>query len=507
MDLLDVDFTPTESRRRVVEAVEAFVTNTCTMRQSWMKRQTDPCRDIDKECGYPEKVDLELYRSYYEREGIATRVVDVWPSESWKLLPFIYEKDDNKESDFETAFKELDAKTQLLPYIQRVDTMSGIGQFGVLLLGLNDGRALSEPVEGIDKYGKPTAKAPKDREIIYMRSLDQYLVNIQSFETDPTNPRYGQPLLYEIKFIDYATTSKTGTGQQFNTINVHWSRIIHVADNRTTSEVLGTPRMQTVINYLYNIKKILGGSSEMFWKGGFPGLSFEEYPDTAGNVRTQMSEAAINALKSEMALWSNGLQRFLTLSGGSVKSLAPQVADPTNHLTVSLQAIAITHGVPLRVLMGSEQGSLASSQDAQQWNSRIKARQDRYLTPYVVRPTVERLQAIGVLPRTKKAVQVVWPDLNTLTDNQKSDALLKKMQAIAQYVGSGAFKLIPPELFFQMFCGMTQEEIAALQVAASWKDLEKLIAKNDGTTASGKKNGVKGQSGGKGTAGKSKPVK
>jgi hypothetical protein len=58
-------------------------------------------KNLNKDCGYPESISAEHYSAFYAREGIAARVVDVWPEESWAQTPLIYETED---SDQKTPF-------------------------------------------------------------------------------------------------------------------------------------------------------------------------------------------------------------------------------------------------------------------------------------------------------------------------------------------------------------------------------------------------------------------
>ena len=57
------------------------------MRTTLLTKLFDPRRDLDDECGYPKSISTEQYRRMYEREGIANRVVGVYPEESWNEDP------------------------------------------------------------------------------------------------------------------------------------------------------------------------------------------------------------------------------------------------------------------------------------------------------------------------------------------------------------------------------------------------------------------------------------
>ena len=219
-------------------------------------------------------------------------------------------------------------------------------------------------------------------------------------------------------------------------------------------------RSKPVYNRLMDIRKVLGGSAEMFWKGGFPGYAFEINPEL-GDVEVDME-----SLKDMVEKYMGGLQRYLALTGMTAKSLQPQVADPRGHIQAHLQAIAISLSIPQRILFGSEAAKLASSQDARMWNKRVSKRQEGYVTPLVVRPFVGRLITFGILPKPKQYF-VGWPDLNTPSDEDRAKIAEARTRALGMYVAQGVDGLIPPMEYLMMILGMTQDEAVAVDTAAA----------------------------------------
>ena len=425
----------------------------------------DTCRNFYKECGYPFEISLDKYRRLYDREGVARRVVDVYPDECWAIPCEVYESEKLDETTpFEEAWAELTANAQsidkpgevhkpnALHYLHRVDRVSGIGHFGLLFLGLDDGLEFDQPVVGIEDDGSPS-DVQANHKLLYLRTFDQTLVRIDKWVDDRRNPRFGQPEMYSIKFADPKVDGAegTGTGRDFTEKKVHWTRVIHVADNRNSSETYGTPRMQDVYNRLHDIHKVLAGSAEMFWKGGFPGLSLEVNPNLPGNVKVNQE-----TIKEEMQEYGEGLKRWLALTGMSVKSLAPNVASPEDHLRGQLMAITLAIGVPMRVFIGSEEAKLSSTQDALTWAKRLDRRRSGYLTPMVVRPFIDRLIIYGVLPRPK-SYKVYWADLNTTTEEEKAKIALAMAQAMAAYVAGNVESIITPVDFLIGFMGVSRE--------------------------------------------------
>jgi hypothetical protein len=442
-----------------LNALREVVANVSLMRSEWLSRILDPRRDIDVECGYPKEITPNQYRELYDRQGLAARIVDIWPEESWSMHPEVYETEDGDETDWEEEFKALAKQFSFWQLLELVDRLSGVGRFGVLALGLADGLDPSQPVEGVDlKTGKGKPGGTGDPgKLLYIRALDESCVNILQRESDITHPRYGKPLLYQITFKDHQATDGS-VGLQ-TTLTYHWTRVIHIADNRQTSEVYGVPRMQVPYNRIYDTHKILSGSGEMFWRGAFPGLALEATPSDLG------VEIDADSLKTQMESYMNGLQRYLSITGGSVKSLAPQVAPPGPFLDAQIDYICITLGVPKRIFLGSERGELASSQDARTWNKRVAKRQNSYLTPMVITPFVDRLMAVGALSYVGEFF-VHWPDLNAVTDQEKAQVAVTRTQALAQYVSGSVDQVIPPKEYMTLIMEMSPEEVEEVLDAA-----------------------------------------
>lgn len=498
-------------------------------RMAWARRALDndgEQYDINTECGYPAQIDITQYQEMFDREGVATRVVGVLPEESWAMDPEVYEIEDaDRFTPFEIAWNDIVARHNIWHYMHRADELSGVGHYGIILIGIDDGKKLEEPVDGVEaaitardavgrpapafnaqptanlapagpngKRGRLKARNPNGtpaggdgaatggtftptHKITYLRVFSEANATIEQWEDEPTNPRYGQPVMYKLtlRSLNTSTTQPGGDNQ----VNVHWTRVVHIADNCKSSEVLGTPRMQTVFNRLIDIRKIMGGSAEMFWKGGFPGYAFSLMPEvTAAGV--ELSEEDREKLRGEIDLYYAGLKRYLALVGMNAQTLAPQVADPSAHFEGELRFICLTIGVPWRVFIGSEEAKLAATQDTRTWNKRLAKRQEKYIGPKIIRPFVERLMFMGIMPppaevpagRATADFTVWWPDLNTITDEDRADSALKRTQALSTYVGGGVDTLVPPLEYFTEFLGIEKAmaeviiQAAAEQIAA-----------------------------------------
>lgn len=437
--------------------VNRMAGNATLLRREVLQNILGETRDLNFECHYPDVLGISHYKAMWDREGLGTRVVSAYPEESWAMPPEIFEQEKADDTEFEKALKVLINGRNLFSFMERADTLSGIGQYGILLIGINDGLSLDKPVEGIDENTGEVTGGQK-RELLYLRPFDEGFLKIDLLEKDVTSPRFGFPKLYDVNFVEGSTTTSQSR-------KVHWSRVVHIADNRTNSEVFGIPRMRPVFNRLLDLRKLLAGSAEMFWKGAFPGYAFEINPDMAD------VEMDVDSIKKEFRDYSDGLQRYLAIEGVSVKSLEPQVADPSNQFMTQIKAIALSLGIPYRVLLGTEEAKLAGAQDTTRWNGRLAHRQNYYLTPLVIRPVIDRFIAFGILPEPKE-YKVVWPDLNSPSDEDVAKVAKDTTDAFAKYVGGGVDQLIPPIEYLMTVFGMSQEEADAIVSAAEKRNAD-----------------------------------
>lgn len=418
---------------------------------------TDPRRDVYDEAGYPQPITKENYRDMYDRESIAARVVEILPKESWKVQPRVFETEDPEdvtqfEQDWADLAKQLRGESwyqdeegnPIWEFLLRTDISSGIGHFGLLLFGLSDGKELREPVE-----------PNKGMELTFIQTFSEDLVEISRYDQDVKSPRFGQPTSYKITFNHPEQDVVSGVGQPQTSMDVHWTRVLHVAEKLIDSEFIAIPRMKQAYNRLYDLVKLYGGSAEMYWRGALPPTSWETHPQLGGDVVLPES------LKDEIEQLRNGLQRDLVTTGLTANSLAPQVVDPTPQIDAAITAICILEGIPKRVFMGSERGELASGQDSDTWNTRLRSRQTNYLTPRVIVTFVDRLIMYGVLTEPE-GYSVVWPDLETASDAEQADVAVKRTDAMSKYVSAGVQTLMEPVDFFHRVLGFTEEEAIAI---------------------------------------------
>ena len=423
-------------------AATVYAMNTIIDRLSLMGGHNlgDDRRDLNKEAGYPEAPNAaNTYKPLYRREGVARRVVDIWPDECWRYAPNVYQTEEQTTTAFEETWEDIVAHFNVNHILHRVDRASGIGQYGLLLFGLDDAKPLNEPVENVAPDGSGKRAGGKDLSILYMRVFDESQAEVVAWEQNETHPRFGQPTIYQLRIADPMGGDGAATVKL-----VHWTRVLHIADNRESSEWLGCPRMEPCLNRILDIRKILAGAGEMFYRGGFPGLDIRTQRPTGANTLPPVID--VEATRQQLELYMNRLQRYLISDGTEAHSLTTQIADPTANFMVCMNYIAVTIGVPLRVLMGTEEAKLASTQDKNTWNERVMHRQNTYISPMLLRPFIDRLIQYGQLPEVDE-YSTTWDDLNTSSERDNVELAKLATDALARYVEAGLHEFIPPMEF------------------------------------------------------------
>lgn len=357
--------------------------------------------------GYSPSIDIAEYRLRYERDSIAGRVVDAFPSATWRGTggELVENEDPEVVTPFEAAWMELSARLKIWSYFKRADILAGLGRYSVMLI--NAPGELNQPLT------KATAE-----QIISLGTYGEEDVDIKSWEDDIHNPRFGFPLFYEFKRL-------TGANKQIAR-TVHWTRVIHVADGLLDDNVYGQPRLKRIWNDLDNLEKVVGGGSEAFWMRAHQGYVFnvdkdlKPSPEEKEEMSTQVDEML------------HGMRRAVRTRGMDVETLGSDVADFSGPAGVLHARISAGSSIPQRILLGSERGELASTQDRDNWTERVQDRRDDYAAPSVVMQFVDRMIEIGVLPKPKDPYEVFWPAVNDLTDEQKLDVAIKYAEVNAK---------------------------------------------------------------------------
>jgi hypothetical protein len=88
-----------------------------------------------------------------------------------------------------------------------------------------------------------------------------------------------------------------------------------------------------------------------------------------------------------------------------------------------------------------------------------------YVTPHIIRATVDRLIQSGAIPKPADGYTVKWKPLATLTEVERAQVGKDLTEALARYSTAGAEALIPLNEFLGKFLGFSYQQVEAIMKA------------------------------------------
>ncbi len=390
---------PDEGILRVMaQAVSAVVTRARLAGSAGLS--FDGKRDLFKILGYHKDITPANYRDRFERNGIATRIVEAMPKATWHGSPEIIEDEDPEvTTEFEQTIIDFNKRLKLWAIMRRADILSGITRYGVILIGAPG------------KFNEPIERLSSLDEIIYLTPWSEEDVVIKDFVDDEESPRFGLPESYNF------TRTKGADVRQAPKI-VHHTRVLHIADGVLDEQIFGQPRMKKVWNNLDDLEKVSGGGAEAFFQRVHPGLQIDVDKDI------EMDDKDFENLEGEIETYMHTMRRYFKTRGVTVNPLNAGVSNFNNPVDAILTLIAGSTEIPKRILIGSEAAHLASTQDRTNWHEKIEDRREQFAEPFVIRPFIDRLMEWGALPKVED-YEVRWPEMQNLDESERAEVAVK----------------------------------------------------------------------------------
>lgn len=377
-------------------------------------------RDLYETFGYQRDLTVDVFYGLYQRGDIAARIVDAFPDATWREQVTF----EDCAPAFVSAWQEMEKRLNLWRQFHRLDRLTGIGHYGVLVLGLDGRENPADPVTPGKKY-----------RLLYVQPHSERTAQVSRWEAGPTSPRYGKPVLYQVTIGN----SWTGAGGGQKVLQVHHSRVIHVAERELEDSSIGLPRLERIYNRLMDLEKMVGGTAEIFWQNAAALMAYIADKDLEWN------QADRDAVKAQVEEVQHGLRRALTLQGIDAKNLAPGMmgSDTSNAIDKVTDLIAGASGIPKRVLLGTERGELASSQDENNFSARVVERREQFAGPQVLDQFIARGQRLGFLP--DGFGKYWWPESDTLGEEKRAQVATQKVTALVAYANApAAWEVVDP---------------------------------------------------------------
>ncbi|WP_254535224.1 anti-CBASS protein Acb1 family protein [Halomarina litorea] len=379
-------------------------------------------RDLYKTFGWQKQPDIEDFYAMYLRHPYAQAIVDTPVETTWRGAPEI---DDEEETDaeeqtpFEAGVQRLTNDHRVWHYAKRADRLAGIGQFGVLVIGFDDGEDLSAPVNA---SVLSSLSGDSQSPILWLRPFSQLSVDDMKVG-GPDSPRWGKPTHYRLDLGD-ENDALADDGPD-RTIWVHHQRVIHVpAQELLDDEIRSRSRLEAPYNPLYDIEKTLGSAAELAYRSADRGLHINVDPE-------YRLEDGGKRLDEEVQKFVHDLQPFIRTEGADIEELGGADIDPSPIIASEIEAISAVTRIPQSVLKGNETGERATTQDLKEFYGTITERREQFVTPTLVRELLDRLRRFGVLDEpTGGDYDVDWPPLAEQSAKDISEVQLNRAKIL-----------------------------------------------------------------------------
>lgn len=399
-------------------------------------------RDLYENFGWSKNLLVEQLFAMYYRNGIANRVCRAYPAATWRDRPVI--RDERGSSDDPTAedyspFTEsvyqLFKKYDVTSWLERADRVSGVGRFGVLLLGFRDGKPLIEPLS--------SGNYP----LLYMTVYADPNITINTWDTNEQSPRFGRPDTYTLQ-TGNPVVGGGGSPTPHRSLQVHWSRVLHLSEVTDEDEVYGLPRLMACYNTVQDLEKLMGAGAETYWYNSRGGMVWSADKDAT------YTEADVTRMERIAEEFSQQLKRITALQGVTATQLSSAITDPGPLIDKHLDIISGATGIPKRILIGSERGELSSDQDENNWAQRVEERRNNYAGPKILTPVISKLIMTGNVVSPEGKWEIQWPG-DALGPQKAAEVGSVRSNTLRNYVTSpGAELIVPPPEFRKEFLGL-----------------------------------------------------
>lgn len=374
--------------------------------------------------GYPEHLTfLELYEAYC-RNPLAHAAVDKTIGKTWEDMPYLqeFQRDgteggDQGETPVEAGIRQRFSDLRVWQHMAETDRRSLVGSYSGLILRLADGQRFDQPVGRVPGGLKG---------LVEVIPAWEGQLTVSTWDTDERSPTYGQPTMFAF--------SEAAVGDSINPrqFSIHPDRVIVWSRDGTLN---GRSALEAGYNALLDLEKIRGGGGEGFWKNAKSGLALEIDKDAkldsmAAAMGIEPREV-VDKIEEQVEDFNKGFDKSLLMQGIKATLMQVNLPSPEHFFGVAAQSFAASMSVPMKILLGSQTGERASTEDSEEWARVNMARRTNQVIPTVM-VLVQRLERFGILP--DRDWFLLWSDLTESTMGEKIDRA-DKMASVNQKMG------------------------------------------------------------------------
>ena len=366
--------------------------------------------DHYKDFGWPDFIEFDQTYRMYRRNSLATAVVEKTIGKTWQDNPALWETENPKESAIEADIARKFDQIRAWQKMAEADRRSLVGRYAGVILRLADGKQFNEPVDrvpgGLDG-------------LVDLIPFWESQMQISMWYSDPLEARYGEPMLYE-----FNESSLGGDVHAVRQFPVHPDRVIIWSEDGTVN---CRSALEPIYNDLIDVEKVKGAGGEGFWKTSRGAPILEAPAGVSPQDLQRMMGVSTNAevqdaMNEQIDSFSEGFDRALFLMGMTAKPMQISLPSPEHFFAAPINSIAAAKQIPVKILMGSQTGERASTEDANEWSQTCNSRRVNRCKPLIM-DLVQRMVRFGILP--PRDWFVGWQDLTEATAGERMERAFK----------------------------------------------------------------------------------
>ncbi|ASP85018.1 DUF1073 domain-containing protein [Sinorhizobium meliloti] len=380
--------------------------------------------DHYKDFGYPKALVFQNFYDMYRRNGVANAGVDKTVGKVWQDFPFLLEREDSDgETPLERDIRERFNDLRIWQRLREADKRSMVGAYSGVILRRADNKRFNEPVDRVPGGLKG---------LVEIIPAWEGQLKVSEWDTNETSENYGQPLMFQ--FIEAEVQDNTTGQQNARSFDLHPDRVIVWSED---GSVNGSSALEPGYNDLITIEKIIGAGGEGFWKNAKSAPVLQVDPEAKLNEMARMMgvplEELVDKMNDQVEDWQKGFDKLLMVQGMEAKTLGITLPSPEHFFAIALQSFAASIEIPMKILVGSQTGERASTEDAREWAQTCMSRRSSQVVPNIMQ-MVNRLERFGILP--EKDWFLSWQDLTEPTKAEKFERALKMAETNQKMGGS-----------------------------------------------------------------------
>lgn len=366
--------------------------------------------------GWPEHLNFRHMYGMYVRNGLAKAAVHKTATKTWEDWPKLVNDPSDNDNPLEKSVSRHLKRLRAWQKMAEADRRAMVGGYSALVLRFADNKRFDEPVGNV-------AGITSLVEIVVAWAEQ---LTVAEWDGDVTSETYGSPKMFQFNEIE--VSENRSTNPKVRSFMVHPSRVVIWSSDGT---VHGRPLLEAGYNDLIDMEKIKGAGGEGFWKNAKAAPVLEVDKDASlREMAAAMGveeDGILDAMNQQVENYAKGFDKLLMLQGIQAKPMNVQLSVPESFFMVALMSFAASVEIPLKILVGSQSGERASTEDAREWAQTTNARRVNHVIP-LVEAFIDTLELAGAL---SGEWTVSWTDLTKATVSEKLE-LAAKMASINQ---------------------------------------------------------------------------